>query len=150
MTLPYGVISDPHYHKWDSFSTTDADGLNSRLAIQLEATKEAAIAMKKAGCSHMLVAGDTFHVRGTVSPTVLNYVSDAYEWIVKDLGLSVAMLAGKPLYPEIKDDPLVWMNKWLLSDTLQIAPQEAEQSTYLVGQIDSAVDRAGLSQFADL
>lgn len=70
MTLPYGVISDPHYHKWDSFSTTDADGLNSRLAIQLEATKEAAIAMKKAGCSHMLVAGDTFHVRGTVSPTV--------------------------------------------------------------------------------
>ncbi|HFZ8700753.1 TPA: hypothetical protein ACIPO8_005093, partial [Klebsiella pneumoniae] len=26
MTLPYGVISDPHYHKWDSFSTTDADG----------------------------------------------------------------------------------------------------------------------------
>ncbi|HHL0071084.1 TPA: metallophosphoesterase, partial [Klebsiella pneumoniae] len=94
MTLPYGVISDPHYHKWDSFSTTDADGLNSRLAIQLEATKEAAIAMKKAGCSHMLVAGDTFHVRGTVSPTVLNYVSDAYEWIVKDLGLSVAMLAG--------------------------------------------------------
>ncbi|HHD2053580.1 TPA: hypothetical protein ACN1IO_005912, partial [Klebsiella pneumoniae] len=24
------------------------------------------------------------------------------------------------------------------------------QSTYLVGQIDSAVDRAGLSQFADL
>ncbi|MCV5856109.1 exonuclease SbcCD subunit D, partial [Escherichia coli] len=45
MTLPYGVISDPHYHKWDSFSTTDADGLNSRLAIQLEATKEAAIAM---------------------------------------------------------------------------------------------------------
>lgn len=94
MTFPYGVISDPHYHKWDSFSTTDADGLNSRLAIQLEATKEAAIAMKKAGCSHMLVAGDTFHVRGTVSPTVLNYVSDVYEWIVKDLGLSVAMLAG--------------------------------------------------------
>ncbi|ENQ7864451.1 ribonucleotide-diphosphate reductase subunit beta, partial [Salmonella enterica] len=52
--------------------------------------------------------------------------------------------------PEIKDDPLVWMNKWLLSDTLQIAPQEAEQSNYLVGQIDSAVDRSGLSQFADL
>ncbi|EOD9517942.1 hypothetical protein ACJ7PZ_004811, partial [Salmonella enterica] len=25
-----------------------------------------------------------------------------------------------------------------------------EQSNYLVGQIDSAVDRSGLSQFADL
>ncbi|HGP2102273.1 TPA: ribonucleotide-diphosphate reductase subunit beta, partial [Salmonella enterica] len=39
---------------------------------------------------------------------------------------------------------------WLLSDTLQIAPQEAEQSTYLVGQIDSTVDRDTLSHFADL
>ncbi|EPJ4087610.1 TPA: ribonucleotide-diphosphate reductase subunit beta [Klebsiella pneumoniae] len=64
--------------------------------------------------------------------------------------LAMRRLGLKPLYPEIKDDPLVWMNKWLLSDTLQIAPQEAEQSTYLVDQIDSAVDRAGLSQFADL
>ncbi|HBY6939552.1 TPA: ribonucleotide-diphosphate reductase subunit beta [Klebsiella pneumoniae] len=64
--------------------------------------------------------------------------------------LAMRRLGLKPLYPEIKDDPLVWMNKWLLSDTLQIAPQESEQSTYLVGQIDSAVDRAGLSQFADL
>lgn len=64
--------------------------------------------------------------------------------------LAMRRLGLKPLHPEIKDDPLVWMNKWLLSDTLQIAPQEAEQSTYLVGQIDSAVDRAGLSQFADL
>ncbi|MES3469383.1 exonuclease SbcCD subunit D, partial [Citrobacter europaeus] len=55
MTLPYGVISDPHYHRWDAFATTNADGLNSRLEIQLDATKEAAKAMKAAGCKHMLV-----------------------------------------------------------------------------------------------
>ncbi|MFS7883330.1 class Ia ribonucleoside-diphosphate reductase subunit beta [Cronobacter malonaticus] len=64
--------------------------------------------------------------------------------------LAMRRLGLNPLFPEIKDDPLVWMNKWLFSDTLQIAPQEAEQSTYLVGQIDSTVDRAGLNQFADL
>ena len=52
MTLPYGVISDPHYHRWDAFATTNADGLNSRLEIQLDATKEAAKAMKAAGCKH--------------------------------------------------------------------------------------------------
>ncbi|EJS3593201.1 exonuclease SbcCD subunit D, partial [Salmonella enterica] len=56
MTLPYGVISDPHYHRWDAFATTNADGLNSRLEIQLDATKEAAKAMKGAGCKYMLVA----------------------------------------------------------------------------------------------
>lgn len=53
MTLPYGVISDPHYHRWDAFATTNADGLNSRLEIQLDATKEAAKAMKAAGCKYM-------------------------------------------------------------------------------------------------
>lgn len=95
MTLPYGVISDCHYHKWDAFSTTNAEGLNSRLEIQLEATKEAAIAMKKAGCKYMLVAGDTFHVRGTVSPSVLHYVTETYKWIINELDLTVVMLAGK-------------------------------------------------------
>ncbi|GMW64989.1 ribonucleotide-diphosphate reductase subunit beta [Klebsiella pneumoniae] len=44
--------------------------------------------------------------------------------------LAMRRLGLKPLYPEIKDDPLVWMNKWLLSDTLQIAPQEAEPVSY--------------------
>lgn len=78
MTLPYGVISDPHYHRWDAFATTNADGLNSRLEIQLDATKEAAKAMKAAGCKHMLVAGDTFHVRGAISPSVLHFVTETY------------------------------------------------------------------------
>lgn len=94
MTLPYGVISDPHYHRWDAFATTNADGLNSRLEIQLDATKEAAKAMKAAGCKHMLVAGDTFHVRGAISPSVLHFVTETYEWIIKELGLKVVMLAG--------------------------------------------------------
>ncbi|HCJ4741854.1 TPA: metallophosphoesterase, partial [Salmonella enterica] len=91
---PYGVISDPHYHRWDAFATTNADGLNSRLEIQLDATKEAAKAMKAAGCKYMLVAGDTFHVRGAISPSVLHFVTETYEWIIKELGLEVVMLAG--------------------------------------------------------
>lgn len=64
--------------------------------------------------------------------------------------LAMNRLGLKALFPEVTTDPLVWMNKWLLTDILQIAPQEAEQSTYLVGQIDSTVDKASLSQFADL
>ncbi|HBB8156305.1 TPA: ribonucleotide-diphosphate reductase subunit beta [Escherichia coli] len=64
--------------------------------------------------------------------------------------LAMNRLGLKALFPEVTTDPLAWMNKWLLTDTLQIAPQEAEQSTYLVGQIDSTVDKASLSQFADL
>lgn len=92
MTLPYGVISDPHYHRWDAFATTNADGLNSRLEIQLDVTKEAAKTMKAAGCKHMLVAGDTFHVRGAILPSVLHFMTETYEWIIKELGLEVVML----------------------------------------------------------
>jgi len=38
-----------------------------------------------------------------------------------------------------KSNPLPWMNKYLVSDNVQVAPQEAEISSYLVGQIDSSV-----------
>ncbi|WP_076536483.1 class Ia ribonucleoside-diphosphate reductase subunit beta [Shewanella sp. UCD-KL21] len=37
-------------------------------------------------------------------------------------------------------NPLPWMKNWLESDAVQVAPQEVEVSSYLVGQIDSAVD----------
>ncbi|ABM24773.1 MULTISPECIES: class Ia ribonucleoside-diphosphate reductase subunit beta [Shewanella] len=42
-------------------------------------------------------------------------------------------------YPE-STNPLPWMKNWLESDAVQVAPQEVEVSSYLVGQIDSAVD----------
>ncbi len=39
-----------------------------------------------------------------------------------------------------RQNPLPWMNGWLVSDNVQVAPQEAEISSYLVGQIDNEVD----------
>lgn len=44
---------------------------------------------------------------------------------------------GKPF--DISSNPLPWMNNYLNSDNFQVAPQEAEISSYLVGQIDSEV-----------
>jgi ribonucleoside-diphosphate reductase beta chain len=38
-----------------------------------------------------------------------------------------------------KQNPLPWINSWLVSDNVQVAPQEAEISSYLVGAIDSEV-----------
>lgn len=40
----------------------------------------------------------------------------------------------------IKSNPLPWMNAYLVSDNVQVAPQETEISSYLVGQVDSTVD----------
>ncbi|MGR5108808.1 class Ia ribonucleoside-diphosphate reductase subunit beta [Vibrio jasicida] len=47
---------------------------------------------------------------------------------------------GLPMaYPEATTNPIPWINAWLSSDNVQVAPQEAEISSYLVGQIDNEV-----------
>ena len=48
----------------------------------------------------------------------------------------------------IKQNPLPWMNSWLNSDNVQVAPQEVEVSSYLVGQIDSTVESEDFSSFS--
>lgn len=47
----------------------------------------------------------------------------------------------------IRNNPLPWINSWLVSDNVQVAPQEAEISSYLVGAIDSEVS---LEDFNDI
>ena len=42
------------------------------------------------------------------------------------------------IFPTMQN-PLPWINAWLVSDNVQVAPQEAEISSYLVGAIDSEV-----------
>ena len=44
-------------------------------------------------------------------------------------------------------NPLPWMNNWLVSDNVQVAPQESEISSYLVGQVDSKVESDDFSDF---
>ncbi|WP_341503757.1 class Ia ribonucleoside-diphosphate reductase subunit beta [Gallaecimonas sp. GXIMD4217] len=44
-------------------------------------------------------------------------------------------------------NPIPWINAWLVSDNVQVAPQESEISSYLVGQIDANVDLDDLDDF---
>ena len=48
---------------------------------------------------------------------------------------------------DINSNPLPWMNNYLNSDNVQVAPQESEISSYLVGQIDSAVSEDDFADF---
>ncbi|MDG6897434.1 ribonucleotide-diphosphate reductase subunit beta [Actinobacillus delphinicola] len=54
---------------------------------------------------------------------------------------------GLPLPFETRSNPIPWINAWLVSDNVQVAPQEVEVSSYLVGQIDSKVDSNDFSDF---
>lgn len=46
-----------------------------------------------------------------------------------------------------KSSPLPWMSNYLSSDNVQVAPQESEISSYLVGQIDSNVEAEFFAEF---
>ncbi|MFM2485088.1 class Ia ribonucleoside-diphosphate reductase subunit beta [Celerinatantimonas yamalensis] len=54
---------------------------------------------------------------------------------------------GLPNIFSTKSNPIPWINTWLVSDNVQVAPQEAEISSYLVGQIDSSLDNDDLGDF---
>jgi len=56
------------------------------------------------------------------------------------VGLDVA-------YPNATSNPIPWINAWLSSDNVQVAPQEAEISSYLVGQIDNEVSTDDFEDF---
>ncbi|MCC8420144.1 class Ia ribonucleoside-diphosphate reductase subunit beta [Photorhabdus thracensis] len=55
--------------------------------------------------------------------------------------------AGLKLPFETRSNPIPWINSWLVSDNVQVAPQEVEVSSYLVGQIDAEVNPDDLSDF---
>ncbi|KYP95458.1 ribonucleotide-diphosphate reductase subunit beta [Sodalis-like endosymbiont of Proechinophthirus fluctus] len=46
-----------------------------------------------------------------------------------------------------RSNPIPWIKSWLVSDNVQVAPQEVEVSSYLVGQIDAEVNSEDLSDF---
>lgn len=69
---PYGIISDTHNYNFSAFAGTDEEGLNTRLLATLAEWKRCAQTVHELGGDTVFHAGDTFHVRGSVAPTVLN------------------------------------------------------------------------------
>ena len=54
---------------------------------------------------------------------------------------------GLETYFSTKHNPIPWINAWLVSDNVQVAPQEAEISSYLVGQTDNSLDDSDFDDF---
>ncbi len=66
------------------------------------------------------------------------------EYITNTRMASVGLPAA---FPQAKNNPIPWINTWLASDTVQVAPQEVELSSYLIGQIDSEMSADDLNGF---
>ena len=59
----------------------------------------------------------------------------------------MAAVGLKPAFEGANQNPIPWINAWLSSDNVQVAPQEVEISSYLIGQIDSEINPDDLSGF---
>jgi ribonucleoside-diphosphate reductase beta chain len=46
----------------------------------------------------------------------------------------------------VKSNPIPWIDTWLRSDNVQVAPQEVEMSSYLTNQVNAEVDHASLGE----
>jgi DNA repair exonuclease SbcCD nuclease subunit len=90
---PYGIFSDPHAHNWSAFSTLNGDGINNRLQFILDEMRRLHIETKKAGGNTIYCGGDLFHVRGSITPSVMNPLKKCFADITAD-GTEVRLIPG--------------------------------------------------------
>lgn len=91
---PIGFMADLHNHNWNAFATVNGDGVNGRLQMLLDEILRCAQEVVDAGGSKMILAGDIFHVRGSIAPSVLNPVRDCMRRVRDEFGIVVYILAG--------------------------------------------------------
>ena len=76
---------------------------------------------------------------------------DDIQWAVHGNGLFLAgtsYIGLKPLYDiPAKNNPLPWTEHWISSKGLQVAPQETEVESYVVGGIKQDVKKDTFSGF---
>jgi DNA repair exonuclease SbcCD nuclease subunit len=89
----YGLMADLHAHNFSQFATVNPDGVNSRLAAMLNEIDRCCEATSAAGGFRVVIAGDVFHTRGSVAPSVFNPVKDKLEhWA--NIGIEFHIIPG--------------------------------------------------------
>jgi len=107
---------------------------------QLEATYEIfrqAAEQEKEWADYLFKNGSMIGLNASILKSYVEYITN----------VRLRALKLEPIF-ESKSNPLPWMNNWLVSDNVQVAPQESEISSYLVGQVDSKVESGDFSDFS--
>jgi len=93
------IIADPHFHDFPEFARTITHPvlgtpINSRLNDQLDVFLYVAKRAKSLGADALFINGDLFHVRGSISVDVFQYVYWALEQVVQEYELPVYINTG--------------------------------------------------------
>ena len=120
------------------------DGDNELTNIARSSQNEAkmifqeAISQEKAWAKYLFSKGS---ILGLNEQILCQYIDYLAKERMKAVGLNTQDINSP------KGNPIPWINNYLNSDNVQVAPQETEISSYLVGQIDSNVSDDAFSGF---
>lgn len=91
---------------------------------------------EKQWADYLFSDGSMIGLNATILKQYLEYITN------------IRMLALKmePLF-EKRENPLPWINHWLDSDNVQVAPQETEITSYMVSAIDNTVVESDFDDF---
>ena len=130
---PYALLSDIHFHNWSAFSTHTSEGINSRLQIILDELERAAAELKRVDGNLIVMAGDLFHVRGSIDPEVFNPV---HEKILRlcDSGFQFVAIPGNH---DLKDrDTTELGNAFQSLGAIEGFHVVTKPTSYLIGDIE--------------
>lgn len=96
----------------------------------------AAAKQEKAWADYLFKDGSVIGLNKDILCEYIEYITDERMQAV-----------GLDAYFGRSSNPIPWIDNWLESDNVQVAPQETEISSYLVGQIDSEVTDDDLGDF---
>lgn len=92
---------------------------------------------EKEWAEHLFSVGD---VEGVSLKSTIAYIEHLTDQRMRAVGLD------SPFTPI--PNPYPWMNKWLKSDNVQVAPQEVEVSSYLVGNLNTEISDEAYAKWA--
>ncbi|MCF6777689.1 ribonucleotide-diphosphate reductase subunit beta [Thiotrichales bacterium 19X7-9] len=123
----------------------DGDSELTNIAKELEQDAQTifqkAINQEKAWAKYLFSKGS---ILGLNEQILCQYI----DYLAKERMHAVGLNADHIDAP--KSNPIPWINSYLNSDNVQVAPQETEISAYLVGQIDSTINQGAFDGFDEL
>lgn len=114
------------------------------MAIIAERCKEEVVAIFAEAAQQEKEWADYLFKDGSMIGLNKEILSQYVEYITNQ---RITALGFEPLF-EQRNNPLPWINSWLNSDNVQVAPQESEITSYLVGAIDSEINTDDLGDFS--
>ena len=98
---------------------------------------QTAVEQEKEWADYLFKDGSMMGLNKAILEQYIEYITNIR---MNALGLPI-------LFPNVKSNPISWINAWTSSDNVQVAPQETEMSSYLIGQVNAEIKQDDLAGF---